>query len=64
MQRERVIRRASMTPEKFEQIMGRQMPDQEKRARADFIIDTSGPLEDTRKQVKDILTCLGLATGV
>ena len=64
MQRERVLGRFGMTAEKFEQIMARQMPDEEKRARADFVIDTSGPLKDTRRQVEDILTCLGLATGV
>jgi dephospho-CoA kinase len=53
-----------MTVEKFEQILDRQMPDDEKRSRADFIVDTSGTLDETRAQVKDILTCLGLRTGV
>ena len=63
-QRERVLARPGMTYDKFAQILARQMPDQQKRERADFVIDTSGPLEATRRQVDAILACLGLATGV
>jgi dephospho-CoA kinase len=55
VQRERVMRREGMTEEKFQSILARQMPDAEKRARADIVIDTSGPIENTRKAVQDII---------
>ena len=64
LQRERVLARPGMTPDKFARILDRQVPDEEKRAKADFIVDTSGSLEDTRRQVGDILACLGLQAGV
>ena len=64
IQRERVLGREGMSEQKFAQIMERQVPDEEKRARADFVIDTSGPFDATRRQVDAILACLGLATGV
>jgi dephospho-CoA kinase len=58
VQRARTLARPGMTPEKFEQILARQLPDSEKRARADFIIATDGPLEETRATVHRILACL------
>jgi len=64
LQRDRVLARPGMTAAKFDSILARQLPDADKRARADFIIDTSGALTETRAQVNHILTCLGLATGV
>jgi dephospho-CoA kinase len=64
LQRERVLSRPGMSEEKFRQILARQLPDEEKRARADFVVDTSGSLQQTRAQVDAILTCLGLPTGV
>jgi dephospho-CoA kinase len=64
LQRERVLSRPGMSVEKFEQIVARQLPDDEKRQRADFVVDTSDSLKQTRDQVSDILTCLGLAAGV
>jgi len=64
MQRDRVMGRPGMTPRKFEQILARQMPDEQKRERADFVVDTSGSLEATRAQVDEILACLGLIAGV
>ena len=64
LQRQRVLDRPGMTAEKFEQILARQVPDEEKRELADFVVDTSGTMDETRAQVMNILTCLGLATGV
>jgi dephospho-CoA kinase len=55
IQRERVLSRAGMTEAKFEAILARQMPDVDKRARADFVIDSSGDFEETRAQIKAII---------
>jgi len=55
IQRERVLARPGMTDEKFAAILARQMPDAEKRARADFIIDSSGDFEETRAQINAII---------
>ncbi len=58
LQRQRVLARPGMTPEKFEAIFARQLPDAEKRSRADFVIDTGQGLESARDQVRKVLATL------
>jgi dephospho-CoA kinase len=55
VQRARILERPDMTEEKFAAILSRQMPDAEKRRRADFVVDTSKGFDQARAQVRDIL---------
>jgi dephospho-CoA kinase len=64
IQRRRVLARAGMDVAKLEAILARQTPDAEKRARADFIIDTSQDLDHARHQVRDILARLRAAAAL
>ena len=58
IQRQRVLARPGMTQEKFNLILSRQWPDADKRARADFIIDTGHGIEAARHQVREIIASL------
>jgi dephospho-CoA kinase len=58
VQRQRILARPGMTEEKFAQILARQMPDAEKREKADFVINTEFGLEDARDQVRAVLAVL------
>jgi dephospho-CoA kinase len=58
IQRARVLARPGMTEDKFDRILARQLPDEEKKARADFVIPTGGSLDETREAVRRILACL------
>ncbi len=55
IQRARVLARPGMTTERFEAILARQLPDAEKRRRADFIVDTGHGLDAARRVVRDIV---------
>jgi dephospho-CoA kinase len=57
-QRRRVLARPGMTAEKFEQILALQVPDAQKRALADYVIDTGTTLDATREQVAGIVQAL------
>jgi dephospho-CoA kinase len=54
-QRARIMARGTMTPEALDSILARQLPDAEKRKRADFVVDTSDGLDPVRLQIRDIL---------
>jgi dephospho-CoA kinase len=55
IQRKRILARDNMTGEKLDAILAQQLPDAEKRARADFVVDTSDGLEPVRARIRDIL---------
>jgi dephospho-CoA kinase len=55
LQRERVLTRGTMNAERLDAIIAKQMPDAEKRKRADFVVDTSHGLDPVREQIKHIL---------
>ena len=63
IQRDRALQRSGMTVAKLDSILARQTPDAEKRARADFVIDTGADLSTTETQVRDIIACLGVDGG-
>jgi len=54
-QRARILARGTMTGEALDAILARQLPDAEKRKRADFVVDTSHGLDPVRAQIRDIL---------
>jgi dephospho-CoA kinase len=55
IQRQRILARDNMTSEKLDAILARQLPDAEKRRRADFVVDTSDGLDPVRTRIRDIL---------
>jgi dephospho-CoA kinase len=54
-QRRRILARGTMTSEALDSLLARQMPDEEKRKRADFVVDTSHGLDPVRERIRDIL---------
>jgi len=55
LQKQRVLNREGMTAEKFAAITSKQLPDSEKRKRADFVVDTSVSVDDAHRQIRDII---------
>jgi dephospho-CoA kinase len=64
IQRNRVLARPNMTEEKFNMILSRQMPDADKRSRADYVIDTGLGIETAREWVNEIIAELRGRTSV
>ena len=62
VQRLRTLARPGMTPEKFLRILAYQLPDSEKRARADFVIPTDIAMDETKASVRRIVACLSAPT--
>ena len=63
VQRARALSREGATRTKFEAIIARQMPDIEKRRRAHFVVDTNGPLDESRTQVEDLVRAIAALPG-
>jgi dephospho-CoA kinase len=63
VQKERVLARPGMTEAKFSAIVAKQMPDSEKKKRADFVIDTSRGFEAAREEVRAVLRALSNTEG-
>ena len=63
MQRRRAFERPGMTEEKFAALVAKQMPDAEKRRRADFVVDSSQSFDHARAQVRDILRVVAKMRG-
>ena len=58
IQRQRVLARPGMSEKKLERLLANQLPDKKKRARADFVVDTSGPIEETGAVIDSIIESL------
>jgi len=63
MQRERVLARKGMTSEKFERISAGQMPDAEKRKRANYVVGSDKGMEDMRQQLMNVINSLQATRG-
>jgi len=63
LQRERVLTRADMSAGKLDAILAKQTPDEEKRRRAHFVVDTSGSFDSARAQIHGILRAVAAMPG-